>query len=169
MASASRVRSGASLFEMRRQRGSASCGGARWAWCSNPIDRTMLASTRAGGRLKSIFSASALSNSYGSPGAHRTVRDRRRRRRGPAPDLRVRWPDTVRAGSAGPTRVRHRRVLHGIAVVRREFERQLAAGEDLDLGQCELPGRRRLCCVFRMWSSSLHRLGIGSSSRESGS
>jgi len=48
----------------RRQRGGASCGGgAMGLRCSNPIDRTMLASTRAGGRLMSIFSASALSNS----------------------------------------------------------------------------------------------------------
>ena len=59
----------------------------------------------------------------------------------------------------------------GTAVVRREFERQLAAGEDLeDLGQCELPGRRRLCCVFPECG---HRrctaLAYRSSSRESGS
>ena len=54
----------ASPSAMRRQRGSASCGGGAIGFrCSMPIERTMLASTRAGGRLKSIFSASALSNS----------------------------------------------------------------------------------------------------------
>ena len=38
--------------------------------CSMPIERTMLASTRAGGRLKSSLSASALSSSYGIAGVH---------------------------------------------------------------------------------------------------
>lgn len=48
----------------RRQRGRASCGGgAMGRRCSSPIDLTILASTRAGGRLKSSRSAMAFSSS----------------------------------------------------------------------------------------------------------
>ncbi|SHT89712.1 Uncharacterised protein [Mycobacteroides abscessus subsp. abscessus] len=64
MASESRVLLCRKPSTIRRQRGRASCGGgAMGRRCSSPIDLTILASTRAGGRLKSSRSAMAFSSS----------------------------------------------------------------------------------------------------------